>query len=233
MKLDRLISRHDSLGRATALRMIASRRVKVDGVTIVDGHHMVDRFSQIELDGKPLQQAGRPLYMMVHKPVGYVSATMDAELPTVLDLVNDASKHELHIAGRLDRNTSGLMLLTNDGRWSKSITESIHGVPKVYEVETAEVLKPDDVAAFAAGFYFHTEDITTKPARLEILGPQQARVTLMEGRYHQVKRMFHRVNNRVTGLHRSSIGAIVLPVALKPGQWRWLTAEEAASFALP
>ncbi|MDB6120665.1 MAG: rsuA3, partial [Verrucomicrobiaceae bacterium] len=128
------------------------------------------------------------------------------------------------------RNTSGLVLLTNDGRWSKSITESDHSVPKVYLVDTEEPIKAEDVEAFAAGFYFHTEDITTKPAMLEIIGERRARLTLVEGRYHQVKRMFHRVGNRVTGLHRESIGSIVLTSDLPPGKWRWLTDEEVRSF---
>lgn len=230
MKLDRFLSRHDSLGRAKALRLIAARRVRVNGITVVDGHHPVDRFSRIELDGVPVQQAGRGLYMMLHKPVGYVSATVDEALPTVLDLIDDPGKQELHLAGRLDRNTSGLVLLTNDGRWSKSITESDQGVPKVYLVETAEPIKEQDVAAFATGFYFHTEDITTKPVTLEILGERSARLTLIEGRYHQVKRMFHRVDNRVTRLHRESIGSIKLTDALPAGKWRWLTEEEVRSF---
>ncbi|MDB6073330.1 MAG: rsuA3 [Verrucomicrobiaceae bacterium] len=230
MKLDRFLSKLESIGRAKALRLIAARRVRVDGITIVDGHHSVDRFSRIELDGVPVQQPGRALYMMMHKPVGYVSATVDEALPTVLDLIDDPGKGELHLAGRLDRNTSGLVLLTNDGRWSKSITESDHSVPKVYLVDTEEPIKTEDAEAFAAGFYFHTEDITTKPAMLEIIGERRARLTLVEGRYHQVKRMFHRVGNRVTGLHRESIGSIVLTRDLPPGKWRWLTDEEVRSF---
>lgn len=101
---------------------------------------------------------------------------------------------------------------------------------KVYLVETAEVIVPEAVAAFAAGFYFHTEDLMTLPAQLEILAPRQARLTLYEGRYHQVKRMFHRVGNRVTALHRESIGALHLPPDFTPGQWRPLTPDEIALF---
>ena len=228
MKLDRFLSRQDSLGRTGAHRVIAGRRVKVNGVITTDGHHQVDRFSVIEVDGKPIQQSGRPLYIIVHKPLGYVSATVDEELPTVLDLIEHPQKSELHLAGRLDRFTSGMVLLTNDGRWSKRITESVPKVPKVYVVETAEPIKPSDVEVFAAGFYFHTEDITTQPAFLEIVGERKARLTLVEGRYHQVKRMFHRVDNRVVTLHRESIGRLALPEDLKPGQWRVLTESEAA-----
>jgi 16S rRNA pseudouridine516 synthase len=140
----------------------------------------------------------------------------------VIDLIDAPDKHTLHIAGRLDRSTSGLVLLTNDGRWSKRIMAAEHKVPKVYLVETAEPIAMEAVAEFARGFYFHTEDITTLPAELVILDERRARLTLHEGRYHQVKRMFHRVNNRVTGLHRESIGPFCLPDDLKSGAWRFL-----------
>lgn len=227
MKLDRFMARHESMGRTAAHHAIAARRVKVDGRVVVDGHHSVDRFSLIELDGEPLQQGPPALHVMLHKPVGYVSATKDEALPTVLDLIDHPGKAGLHLAGRLDRGTSGLVLLTNDGHWSKRITESAHQVPKVYLVETVQALKESDVEAFAQGFHFHTEDITTQPAGLEILSERQAKVTLFEGRYHQIKRMFHRVQNRVASLHRESIGGLALPEDLKPGQWRLLTEREA------
>jgi 16S rRNA pseudouridine516 synthase len=96
-------------------------------------------------------------------------------------------------------------------------------VPKVYLVETRDPIPPEAVAAFAQGFYFHTEDLTTLPAALEILAERRARLTLHEGRYHQVKRMFHRTGNRVTALHRERIGGIALPEGLAPGDWRVLT----------
>ena len=147
----------------------------------------------------------------------------------MIDLIDDPQKQTLHMAGRLDRGTSGLVLLTNDGRWSKRITDPRHKMPKVYVVETSEPISPDAVAAFAAGFHFHTENITTLPAVLELTGSHSARLSLIEGRYHQVKRMFHRVGNRVVKLHRERIGTLALPPDLAAGQWRHLTAEEVAS----
>lgn len=230
MKLDRFLAKQSSLGRNAAHRLIAARRVRVDGEVCVNNQQEVGRFSQIELDETVLQQAELCLYLMLNKPVGILSATTDPVHPTVIDLLDDPDKHTLHIAGRLDRNTSGLVLLTNDGRWSKRVTEPLEHVPKVYVVETAEAIIPEAVAAFAAGFYFHTEDLTTLPAELEILAPRQARLTLYEGRYHQVKRMFHRVNNRVTALHRESIGTLRLPENLLPGHWRALSPEEISAF---
>jgi 16S rRNA pseudouridine516 synthase len=168
---------------------------------------------------------------MLHKPVGILSATKDDQHPTVIDLIDDPDKHTLHIAGRLDRSTSGLVLLTNDGRWSKRLMTAEEKVPKVYLVETLDSISPDAVEAFARGFYFHTEDITTLPAELVLLGGNQARLTLHEGRYHQVKRMFHRVGNRVINLHRESIGTLTLPADLPPGAWRALAPQEVLTAA--
>lgn len=229
MKLDRLIAKHRQMGRTAALRAIAARRVRVDGLVVADGHTEVDRFSAVTLDGEPVQAAERGLYLLMHKPVGWLSATKDAQHPTVLDLIDDPDKHTLHLAGRLDRNTSGLIILTNDGNWSKRLMAADFKVPKLYRVETDVPVPAEAVEAFARGFYFHTEDITTLPAKLEILGERLARVTLHEGRYHQVKRMFHRVGCRVTALHRESVGALCLPEDLKPGEWRPMTEEEKSS----
>lgn len=229
MKLDRLIAKHRQMGRTAALRAIAARRVRVDGFVVVNGHDEVDRFGTVMLDDEPVQVAERGLYLLMHKPVGWLSATKDAQHPTVLDLIDDPEKYTLHLAGRLDRNTSGLLILTNDGNWSKRLMTADFKVPKVYRVETDVPLPPEAVEAFARGFYFHTEDITTLPAKLEIFGEHLARVTLHEGRYHQVKRMFHRVGCRVRALHRESVGALCLPEDLKPGEWRPMTEEEKSS----
>jgi 16S rRNA pseudouridine516 synthase len=231
MKLDRLIASHQSQGRQAAHHAIAKRRVRVSGMIITDGHHPVDRFDLVEMDNVVIQVPERALYLMLHKPVGILSATKDDEHPTVLDLIDDPDKHTLHIAGRLDRSTSGLVLLTNDGRWSKRLMAAEEKVPKVYLVETLDPIAPDAVAAFERGFYFHTEDITTLPAELVILSERQARLTLHEGRYHQVKRMFHRVGNRVVNLHRESIGALALPADLPPGAWRALSSQEILAVA--
>ena len=227
MKLDRLLGKHESTGRKLARRLISERRVRVDGEVVDQIDLEVDRFSRVEVDDRILREAARRLHIMLHKPVGVLSATSDPEHRTVIDLIDDPEKESLHLVGRLDRNTSGLVLLTNDGRWSKVLMDPARKVPKVYLVETNDPIPSEAVHDFARGFYFHTEDLTTLPAQLEILGERQARLTLHEGRYHQVKRMFHRIGNRVTALHRESIGSIRLPEDLKPGDWRLLTDEEA------
>lgn len=226
MKLDRLLAKHRGMGRRQARVLIAAGSVFVDGIVQARHEAEVDRFHHITADGETVQPGQRRLFIMLHKPVGVVSATKDAEHRTVIDLIDDPDKHTLHIVGRLDLSTSGLVLLTNDGNWSKPLTHPDHKVPKIYRVETARPIPHAAVEAFAKGFYFHTENLTTRPAALEIVSEFSARLTLSEGRYHQVKRMFHRIGNRVTSLHRESIGPVLLPDELPPGAWRFLTADE-------
>ena len=127
---------------------------------------------------------------MLHKPVGVVSATTHDEHRTVLDLLDEPDRHDLHLAGRLDLNTSGLLLITNDGRWSRRITQPQQRKPKVYHVTTEQPITGEYAEVFERGLYFAFEDLTTLPAQLDILGSHSARLTLFEGRYHQVKRMF-------------------------------------------
>jgi 16S rRNA pseudouridine516 synthase len=228
MKLDRLLAKHHGMGRSRARQLIATRQVLVDGCVVTRNEHEIDRFTRVEAAGELIAAPRRLLHLMLYKPVGVLSATSDPRHPTVIDLIDDPDRDSLHLVGRLDRGTSGLILLTNDGRWSKYLMDPLHKVPKTYLLETADPIPATAVAAFTAGFHFHTEDITTLPAVLEILDARRARLTLHEGRYHQIKRMIHRIGTRVTSLHRESIGAIQLPPSMAPGQWRFLTPEEAA-----
>lgn len=228
MKLDRLLAKHEAMGRNRARARILGGQVRVDDVETRRFDHEVDRFMKVELDDVAIQTPERQLHVMLHKPIGVVSATSDAEHPTVIDLIADPDRDTLHLVGRLDRNTSGLVLLTNDGRWSKILMDPARKVSKVYRVQTRDPIPAEAVAAFAEGFYFHTEDLITRPAKLEITGECEARLTLHEGRYHQIKRMFHRIGNRVTGLHREQIGTLTLPTDLGPGEWRLLSQEETA-----
>ena len=202
MKLDRLIAKHRSLGRSEAHRLIASGGVCVDGAVCMANQQEIDRFTRVELGAELVQQPERALYLMMNKPGGVVSATVDAEHQTVIDLIDDPDKGTLHIAGRLDRWSTGLLLLTNDGRWSKQLMDAGSKVPKVYVVETDVPIPNDTVAAFERGFHFATEDITTLPAELVLLGERRARVTLHEGRHHQIKRMFGRLGCFVPALYR-------------------------------
>ncbi|MCY0966657.1 pseudouridine synthase [Parathalassolituus penaei] len=225
-RLDRFLAAHLQCSRKTIRAVLAAGRVVLDGELARDPDKVVGPFTRVELDGECLQ-GRRPLYLMLHKPVGVVCATEDEQHRTVLDLIRahpeDLTASELddlHIVGRLDLNTSGLVLLTNDGEWSRRLMSPEHKVAKVYEVRLANPLSPEYVTAFAEGMYFPYEDITTQPAQLEILGERQARVTLTEGKYHQIKRMFGRFRNPVVALHRHSVGEWKLNSSLQAGQWR-------------
>ncbi|UTW11659.1 pseudouridine synthase [Marinobacterium rhizophilum] len=227
-RLDRFISVQTGINRKHVRLMLAQGRIQVDGVRATDIQQPVGEFSQVLLDGQVLQ-ANTPRYLMLHKPVGVVSATRDDEHRTVIDLLQADYRHSLHIAGRLDLNSSGLLLLTNDGRWSRGLSAPDSGVSKKYRVTLANPITEEYIQAFADGMYFGYEDITTRPAGLRILDERVAEVTLTEGRYHQIKRMFGRFRNPVLALHRCAIGPLVLDPDLLPGQSRELTPAQVQS----
>ena len=224
-RLDRFISQHLQVNRKNVRLMLAKGQVKVDGELARDIDLIVDEFSHICVDDKVIQ-ANQACYLMLHKPVGVVSATVDDKHKTVIDLLEWDNKESLHIVGRLDLNTSGLVLLTNDGRWSKCLMDPEHKVGKLYRVHLQNPLTSEYISAFEQGMYFEFEDITTLPAELEIIDSHTALVTLYEGRYHQIKRMFGRFRNPVIGLHRISVGNIMLDSELAVGQSRPLTGDE-------
>ena len=226
MRVDRFLSNLAQFNRKQVRLLLVERRVSVDGVIVSDPHHDVREFSRVCVDDNVLQ-AGKPArYFMLHKPQGCVSATSDPQHPTVLDLLHEPDKADLHIAGRLDFNTTGLMLITNDGQWSRRLTQPTTKLPKVYLVATEQAIGAEYATTFAAGLYFAFEDLTTQPAELELLGPTTARLSIIEGRYHQVKRMFGHFNNKVISLHRERMGPLELDAALAPGEYRPLTLEE-------
>ncbi|MFL1485121.1 pseudouridine synthase [Marinobacter sp. LN3S78] len=229
MKLSRILSNQNGVSRQQANRAIASGKVRVDGEVCTDAAREVSRFQGVVVGDKVIKRALPAHYLMLNKPAGYLSATRDPVHPTVMELLPPEIRADLHIAGRLDRASTGLMILTNDGTWSRCLTEPEVKLPKVYRVTTLRPIEPHTAQRFAEGIWFAYEGLTTSPATLERLGPNEARVTILEGRYHQVKRMFHAVGNQVTSLHRERIGEIALPRDLMPGTWRSLTTDEVRS----
>lgn len=228
MRLDRFICKHSEHLHQTCRLLIASGHVQVDGEVVRDPSLEVGQFMTVSLDGRVLQQQSAH-YLMLHKPVGYLSATKDPVHPTALELIDSNLRPLLHIGGRLDRSTSGLLILSNDGRWSRRLTEPKLKVPKVYHVHTADPICSQTARRFAEGIYFAYEDLTTSPSQIEQLADCEAKLTIFEGRYHQVKRMFAAVGNRVTALHREQMGSIRLDASLAPGQSRTLSATEILS----
>ena len=231
-RLDKFIANYYQINKRSVRLMLAQKKVKVDGDIATDVSTIVHQFSTISVDEQTIQQRS-PTYLMLYKPVGVVSATKDSQHQTVLDLLQPQCSplliQQLHIVGRLDLNTSGLMLLTNDSRWSNKVTSPISKISKQYLVTLRDKITADYIEAFAQGMYFSYEGITTLPAKLEIKSDHQALVTLTEGRYHQIKRMFGRFRNPVVALHRISVGEILLDPKLAVGKSRYLTQHEVDS----
>jgi len=230
-RIDRYLSKQLKINRRDIKLMLAQGRIIINGATIREVNTIVEEFDRVVFDGEVLQDK-QQLYIMLNKPTGVVSATKDELHKTVIELLTGYSTEQLeslHIVGRLDLNTSGLLLLTNDSRWSRKLMAPEAKVSKVYSVILENDLSEDYISAFAEGMYFSFEDITTQPAALKIISDKVAEVILMEGKYHQIKRMFGRFRNPVIALHRSSIGNLKLDEEVKEGQSRQLTSLEVSS----
>jgi 16S rRNA pseudouridine516 synthase len=223
-RLDRFISQNSVFSISDVRLLIAQKRILLDGRAAHSVQQRVGEFTCVILDGACLQEKA-PVYIMLNKPKGVVSATKDLGHTTVIDLLDHPQKDELHIVGRLDFNTTGLVLLTNDGAWSRRISLPETKLAKTYEVTLSKPLSDEYIAVFRDGIYFAYEGITTMPAQLEILSSHTARLSLIEGKYHQVKRMFGFFQNEVLALHRVSVGDISLD-GLEEGRSRLLTNRE-------
>lgn len=165
------------------------------------------------------------VYIMLHKPKGYVSATEDDVHPTVIDLIPEYQHLDIFPVGRLDKDTTGLLFITNDGKFNHHLMNPKQHVEKVYKVEAAQPVRDQDVEAFKAGITLKEDKL--KPAKLTIGDDSNlAYVTLTEGKYHQVKRMFHAIDNEVEALHRERIGELELDASLEEGAYRKLTDKE-------
>ncbi|MCL1635664.1 pseudouridine synthase [Luteimonas sp. SX5] len=181
----------------------------------------------VRIDGEPLDPPPG-LVLMLHKPVGYTCSTKDRGR-LVYDLLPArfaARSPLLSTVGRLDRDTSGLLLMTDDGALLHRVVSPKSHLPKVYEATLAAPLRGDEAALFAGGtLMLESEQTPLQPARLESLGPTRVRLTLTEGRYHQVRRMFAAVGNHVEALHRAAVGGLMLN-GLEEGRWRPLDAQD-------
>jgi 16S rRNA pseudouridine516 synthase len=224
-RLDRFISAELKINRGDVRLMLARQRITVNGVLATAANQVIEEFCHFTLDGKTLQ-AKTPRYVMLHKPKAVVSATVDAQHKTVIDLLRNEDGRGLHIVGRLDYNSTGLILLTNNGRWSRQLMSPQSRVQKHYRVTLENPIEETYVQAFKEGIYFAFEGVKTKPAGLRIINPHLAEVSLTEGRYHQIKRMFGYFQNPVTALHRTAIGGLALDSNLDEGKYRALTALE-------
>ena len=230
MKLVKLIA---NLGygsrREVALMFREGRITDADGEVLYADDKVPH--AAIFIDGEPLDPAPG-LVIAMNKPVGYTCSTRDPSR-LVYDLLPPRFRMRdplLSTVGRLDRETSGLLLLTDDGKLLHRIISPKTHVAKVYEAHLAQDLRGDEAALFASGtLMLESETTPLAPARLEVLGPQRARITVTEGRYHQVRRMFAATGNAVTALERVAVGGLRLAdLGLEAGQWRQLSQDEVA-----
>lgn len=208
-RLDKLLG-HMGFGSRKELKgLVKAGRVTVDGVPVRDPGMQVEPTAQIAVDGEPLHYQ-RHFYVLLHKPGGVITATGDARQQTVIDVLPDDLRHrDLFPVGRLDRDTEGLLLLTTDGELAHRLLSPRWHVAKRYLARVDGPLAEADAEAFAAGVTLE-DGYVTQPGGLEITGPQEGIVTIHEGKYHQVKRMFEARGKQVVYLKRLSMGPMVL-----------------------
>ena len=235
MRLDKLLAHLNCGSRKEVQAMIRAGRVQVNGAVERDPAAKVDSDSaQVMLDGQAqMYQAQR--YYMLNKPAGVITASRDARHETVLDLFPEDIRRGLFAVGRLDKDTEGLLIVTDDGALSHALMSPSRHVYKVYEATVEGELTPDAEARFEKGLTLKDGTVCL-PARLERLagdGAQRVRVTLREGKYHQVKRMIAAVGGVVVQLRRVQLGSLQLDSALKEGEFRALTDQELALLQQP
>lgn len=233
MRLDKYIASCGAASRSEVKKLVKSGRISVDGKTAVKCDEKVDeKDADIRLDGTRLIYR-EFIYLMLNKPSGYVSATYDPKKPTVIQLLPEEYRHfEPFPVGRLDIDTEGLLLLTNDGRFAHDITSPKKHVYKTYYAELDAPMDDADVITFKNGIRLD-EDFVTMPAELIITEDRQkVRIKICEGKFHQVKRMCASVGKNVTYLERVSMGKLELDSGLKRGAVRELFEGEAEKIFL-
>lgn len=228
MRLDFFLAHSTGLSRKQVKILIGKGAVRVEGEPRPKANTKVSEGQAVWLHEELVQLPGHR-YLMLHKPDGVVCSTEDGEHRTVLDLVPAELRRDLHPAGRLDRDTTGLVLLTSDGEWSHRLTSPNHECGKRYRVRCVEPVSDEDLQALREGIVLRREDRPTLPALAERVTEHELLLTITEGRYHQVKRMLAARGNKVVGLHRERVGEIELDTGLAPGEFRVLTEEEIAS----
>jgi 16S rRNA pseudouridine516 synthase len=223
MRLDKFIAKSTAFNKQQVQHHISSSHIKVNGAIVDDCRFQVHENNTVIFQGKRL--ATRPFrYILLHKPTGNICSNIDEVYPSVMNrLKQDGLEHvdQLHIAGRLDADTTGLILVTDDGRWTFDITRPTNGCRKVYRVGLSRPFKIELMSRFEEGIQLQGESALTLPATIVSINDKEVLLTISEGKFHQVKRMFAALGNRVISLHREKIGNVTLDV--EEGKWRYLT----------
>ena len=228
MRLDKFLC--DALGatRREATKTLHTKTVTVNGVMVKSGATKITEECVVEWQGNELRVRG-PRYIMLYKPEGFVCSHEDGSNQTAFELLDEIKMDKLHFAGRLDVDTTGLVLITDDGQWSHRITSPKHKCQKTYRVWLVEPVEDDYVEKFKEGIQLKSETGLTLPAHLDVRAEKEVLLTIHEGKYHQVKRMFAALGNKVEALHREKIGEIEMDEELELGEYRYLTQEEVGS----
>lgn len=229
MRLDKFISMLGKATRSEAGKLIRAGKATVNGIVQKAPDYKIDPDNDlVTLLGEVLTYK-KYTYIMLNKPEGYVSATEDPNEKTVLDLVSPEDRRRgLFPCGRLDKNTLGLVILTNDGEGAHRVLSPKHHVSKVYKFISRDPVCENDVKLLEAGV--DIGGYLTKPCKIKMVSENEGEITLTEGKYHQIKRMLEAVGNKITYLERISFGSIALDPALKRGEWRYLTPNEEEIF---
>lgn len=228
MRLDKYISNATDLSRTEAKRLIKAGDVSIDAKMATSGSQKVSSDHSVTIDGSPITLLV-DRYFMMNKPAGVVSATKDHSNPTAIDLIYEHRNQQLQIAGRLDIDTTGLLLITDDGQWNHIVTSPRTDCKKIYLVELENPVGDDYQKKLEEGIALEGEKRRCLPATMEVIDDHHIRLCISEGKYHQVKRMITSLGNEVLSLHRMQIGGIELDPELEPGDYRPLTADEIAS----
>lgn len=233
MRLDRFLAETTELTRGLARRVLTAGEVTVNGEMERKGARHVSEEDCVCWREERLALTGLR-YVMLHKPLGVECSARRGLYPRAVDLIELPHHDRLQPVGRLDVETTGLLLFSDDGQWSHRVTSPRYRCAKVYHARLARSLEGDDaleaIDQFAEGIQLEGDDAPTRPAQLECLTPHEVQLTIHEGRYHQVRRMLAAIGNHVEALHRESIGQLNLDPDLAPGQWRELTDAEVALF---
>lgn len=231
MRLDKYLADSTELTRSLAGKAIRQKRVLVNGELATSAAQKINENDSVCLDGETLSLNAGFRYFLLNKPQGYVCANSDSLHPLVFDLLTDEiNKHLLHTVGRLDIDTTGLLLITDDGQFSHHLTSPRRHQVKVYRAWLAEDLIAEAEARLAEGMLLDDDPKPTLPATLTRINNREVLISIKEGRYHQVKRMFAALGNAVVRLHREQMGGLTLNEQnLASGQYRSLSTQEVAT----
>ncbi|MDV2117316.1 pseudouridine synthase [Alcaligenes faecalis] len=229
MRLDKFLGESTDLSRSDARKVLKSGEITVNGEVVTKGTHVIQEGDLVCWEDEPLALIGLR-YIMLNKPAGYECSLKNSAYPSVMMLIDVDKRERLHTVGRLDVDTTGLILITDDGQWTHRIISPRHQCDQAYVATLAEPLPDNAEALFQAGILLDGEDKPTLPAVLERIDEHTVRLTIQEGKYHQVKRMFACVGSLVQTLHRERLGCLSLDASLEPGESRYLTPAEVQQF---